>query len=175
MMGMSTQEWARYLADELGVGLAPDEVARTVIDRMEQRYRARLPLLPGATTAVERMAAHWPVGLASSSPPRLIQVALEQANLLQHFATTISTEEVARGKPAPDVYLLATTRLGVEPEHTAAIEDSTNGLRSASAAGMRLIAVPRPEYPPAPDALGAADLVLFGLQQLTADAVEHLG
>jgi HAD superfamily hydrolase (TIGR01509 family) len=142
---------------------------------MEQRYRARLPLLPGATTAVERMAAHWPVGLASSSPPRLIQVALEQANLLQHFATTISTEEVARGKPAPDVYLLATTRLGVEPEHTAAIEDSTNGLRSASAAGMRLIAVPRPEYPPAPDALGAADLVLFGLQQLTADAVEHLG
>ena len=175
LMGMSTREWARYLSEDLGVGLAPDEVAGLVIDRMEQRYRVRLPLLPGATTTVERMAERWPLGLASSSPPRLIRVVLEAAGLLHHFATAISTEEVARGKPAPDVYLAAAAKLAVAPGRCVAIEDSTNGLRSASAAGLRLIAVPRPEYPPGPDALAAADLVLFGLRQLTVDAVEHLG
>lgn len=174
LMGMSTAEWSRYLATELGVEGAPEEIARAVIGRMVERYRARLPLLPGASAAVERLAAGWPLGLASSSPRTLIDAVLDRAHLAAFFATTVSTEEVAGGKPAPDVYLEAARRLGVRPEQCAAIEDSTNGLRSAHAAGCPVIAVPRPEFPPAPDALALAARTLDGLQDLTVATVAGL-
>jgi HAD superfamily hydrolase (TIGR01509 family) len=174
LMGMSTAEWSRYLATDLGVDMAPDEVARTVIARMVDRYRVRLPLLPGATAAVRRMATRWPLGLASSSPRSLIDAVLARAGLEDSFAITVSTEEVPRGKPAPDVYLQAALRLGVEPGRCAAVEDSTNGLRSAHAAGCRVIAVPRPEFPPEPDALALAALTLGSLDELTVAVVAGL-
>jgi HAD superfamily hydrolase (TIGR01509 family) len=174
LMGMSTGEWARYLSEELGVGLPPDMVAELVIERMADRYSERLPLLPGAVDAVRRMAARWPLGLASSSPPSLIDAVLDAASLRESFVTAMSTEQVARGKPAPDIYLAVTERLGRPPQRCAAVEDSSNGLRSAAAAGLRVIAVPHPKYPPAPDALEAAALVLPGLAGLTADAVAAL-
>jgi len=174
LMGMSTAEWSRYLASDLGVGLPPDEVARSVIARMVERYRARLPLLPGAAAAVRRMAARWPLGLASSSPRSLIDAVLARAGLDGLFAVTVSTEEVPHGKPAPDVYVQAALRLGVQPTRCAAVEDSTNGLRSAHAAGCRVIAVPRPEFPPEQDALALAARTLSGLDELTVELVAGL-
>src|SRR6478672_534657 len=175
LMGMSTPEWARYLSQDLGVGLPPDQVAATVIDRMAARYREHLPLMPGAAEAVQRLAARWPLGLASSAPAVLIDTVLEAAGLRPYFQVTMSAEQVPHGKPAPDIYLAVTSRLGVEPARCAAVEDSSNGLRSASAAGMRVIAIPHPRYPPDPDALAAASLVLPTLAELTPDAVSALG
>ena len=174
LMGMSTGEWARYLSRDLGVGLPPEQVAALVIERMADRYTERLPLLPGAVTAVRELAGRWPLGLASSSPPSLIDTVLDAAGLRASFAVTLSTEQVAQGKPAPDIYLAVTSRLGGRPQACAAVEDSSNGLRSAAAAGLRVIAVPRPRYPPDPDALKLASLVLTGLDQLTPAAVEDL-
>jgi HAD superfamily hydrolase (TIGR01509 family) len=175
LMGMSTHEWARYLSEDLGIGLPPDQVARLVIRRMAAEYQQALPLLPGAVDAVRRMAGRWPLGLASSSPPALIHTVLTSAGIAPLFKATVSTEDVAQGKPAPDVYLTVATRLGAQPGTAAAVEDSSNGLRSAAAAGLHVIAVPRPEYPPAAAALGQAQAVLGGLDELTTDLVAGLG
>jgi HAD superfamily hydrolase (TIGR01509 family) len=174
LMGMSTGEWARYLSQDLGVGLPPETVAALVIEGMAARYSDRLPLMPGAVEAVRGLAACWPLGLASSSPPALIGTVLDAASLRASFVTAISTEQVARGKPAPDIYLAVTDQLGHRPERCAAVEDSTNGLRSAAAAGLRVIAIPHPRYPPDPDALGTAALVLTGLAELTPSTVSTL-
>jgi len=174
IMGMSTGEWARYLSHDLGVALPPDTVAATVIEGMRARYRAGVPLMPGAAEAVRALAARWPLGLASSSPPALIDAVLEGTGLRECFTATLSTEQAGRGKPAPDIYLAVTARLGRPPGRCAAVEDSTNGLRSAAAAGLRVIAVPHPRYPPEPAALRAASLVLTSLADLTVDAVAGL-
>src|SRR5215472_10192749 len=101
----STGEWARYLSLGLGTGLPPEEVAAQVIGQMEARYREQVPFLPGAVAAVRRLAARWPLGLASSSPPVLIDAVLDSAGLRECFAAAMSTEQVPRGKPAPDIYL----------------------------------------------------------------------
>lgn len=175
LMGMSTGEWSRYLSEDLDVALSPDQVAETVITAMADRYREHLPLLPGAVEAVTRIAERWTVGLASSAPRSLIETVLDASGLRPKFAATVSTEEVARGKPAPDAYLTAAERLGVRPEACAAVEDSSNGLRSAAAAGLAVIAIPHEKYPPAPDALKQARLVLGGLDELTTEAVASLG
>ena len=174
LMGMSTQEWARYLSEDLGVGLPPDQVAAEVVERMTDSYRERIPFLPGAVAAVDRLAARWLLGLASSAPAVLIETVLKTAGLRDRFSVTMSTEQVPHGKPAPDIYLAVTARLGVPPARCAAIEDSSNGLRSAAAAGLRVIAIPRPQYPPDPDALAATSLVLPSLAELTPDAVAAL-
>ncbi len=175
LMGMSTGEWARYLGGELGVGLPPETIAAQVTGQMQARYRDRVPLMPGAAEAVRRLAARWPLGLASSSPPVLIGAVLEGAGLRDCFAVTMSTEQVAHGKPAPDIYLAVTRELGLRPYRCAAVEDSANGLRAAAAAGLRVIAVPHPRYPPGAEALGLAGLVLTALDELTPDAVARLG
>lgn len=174
LMGMSTQEWAAYLSEDLRVGLSPHKVAEQVIDRMAGRYAERLPLLPGAVEAVRRLAAHWPLGLASSSPRRLIDTVIAGSGLADAFQVTRSTEEGGRGKPAPDVYLWVAERLGTDPARTVAVEDSSNGLRAAAAAGMRVIAVPRPHYPPAEDALAGAAYVTDDLADLTRARIESL-
>jgi HAD superfamily hydrolase (TIGR01509 family) len=175
LMGMSTGEWSRYLSEDLGVGLSPPDVADVVIEAMAAQYREHLPLLPGATGAVRRMAARWPLGLASSSPRSLIDTVLDAAALRSYFAAAMSTEEVARGKPAPDIYLAVAGRLDKPPAACAAVEDSSNGLRAAAAAGLAVVAVPHPKYPPAPDAIKAARLVLPTLEELTVEAVTGLG
>jgi HAD superfamily hydrolase (TIGR01509 family) len=173
-MGMSTPEWAAYLSRDLGVGLPPDQVATMVIDRMAARYAEQVPLMNGAADAVHRIAARWPLGVASSSPPRLIETVLRSAGLRSCFSAAMSTEQVARGKPAPDIYLAVAARLGFPPGDSAAVEDSANGLRSAAAAGLRVIAIPQPRYPPEPDALTLASLTLPSLAGLTVDAVAAL-
>jgi HAD superfamily hydrolase (TIGR01509 family) len=174
LMGMSTGEWSRYLAADLGVGMTPGEVAAAVIEAMGARYAAHLPLMPGAVAAVTALAARWPLAVASSAPQSLIDVVLDASGLRSSFRVALSSELVARGKPAPDVYLAAAERLGVPPGQCAAIEDSSNGLRSAAAAGLAVIAVPHPKYPPAPDALDCARLVLSSLLDLTPDMVTAL-
>ncbi|HEV2537707.1 MAG TPA: HAD family phosphatase [Streptosporangiaceae bacterium] len=171
LMGMSTPEWARYLSEDLGVGLPSGEVASIVVDRMAASYREHLPLLPGAVEAVRRLAARWALGLASSAPAALIETVLQSAGLRPDFQVTMSTEQVPRGKPAPDIYLAVADRLGVPPADCAAVEDSSNGLRSAAAAGLHVIAIPRPQYPPDPDALAQASLVLPDLGELTPEAL----
>jgi HAD superfamily hydrolase (TIGR01509 family) len=172
MMGMSSKEWSRYMHEELGVPDPPEEIKRLVVERMQERYRQELPLVDGAVEAVRRIGARWPLGLASSSNRPLIDLALDLMGVADLFQVTVSSEEVERGKPAPDVYLEAARRLGVGPEHVVAIEDSTNGIRSAKAAGMRVIAIPNPHFPPPPDVLAEADMVLESLAELTPDAVE---
>lgn len=172
MMGMSSLEWSRYMHDELGVPDSAEEIDAEVVRRMLERYRERLPLVPGAVEAVERLAARWPLGLASSSNRPLIDAALELSGLDRLFRSTVSSEEVARGKPAPDVYLEAARRLGVGPELCAAVEDSHSGIRSAKAAGMRVVAIPNRSFPPGEEALAEADAVLASLDELTAAAVD---
>jgi len=174
MMGMSSPEWSRYMHDRIGLRESPQEINRLVVDRMLALYDAELPLLPGAVEAVERVGGRWPLGLASSSNRPLIDRVLELSRLARRFRVTVSSEEVARGKPAPDVYLEAARRLGVDPGRAAAIEDSRNGIRAARAAGMAVIAIPNPHFPPGEEALAEADLVLDSLDQLTLDVIEGL-
>jgi HAD superfamily hydrolase (TIGR01509 family) len=174
MMGMATAEWAAFLRDELRVPLPVDEIATGVVDAMVERSGREPPLLPGAVEAAHRLARRWPLGLASSSPTRLIGVVLEAAGLAALFAAVLSTEEVGLGKPAPDVYVAVAQRLGVPPRSCAAVEDSTNGLRAARAAGMRVIAVPTRSYPPDPGELARADAVLDSLDDLVEAVVDPL-
>jgi HAD superfamily hydrolase (TIGR01509 family) len=171
MMGMSSPEWSRYLHEELGLAESPEELNDEVVRRMLERYRSELPLLDGAVAAVRRLAAAFPLAVASSSNRPLIEAVLETAAIAELFAVVVSSEEVARGKPAPDVYLEAARQLGLAPDRCAAIEDSSNGLRSAHAAGLRVLAIPNAHYPPAPDALALADAVLGSLEDLTPAAV----
>jgi HAD superfamily hydrolase (TIGR01509 family) len=171
MMGMSSTEWSAYMHDELGLAEPPEELNRLVVARMQERYRERLPLIDGAVDAVRRIGEQWPLGLASSSNRELIDLALELMGVADLFRVTVSSEEVERGKPAPDVYLEAARRLGVAPEQAVAIEDSGAGIGAAKAAGMRVIVVPNPHFPPPDDALERADVVFESLAELTPAAV----
>jgi HAD superfamily hydrolase (TIGR01509 family) len=172
MMGMSSPEWSKYVHDELGVDLAPRQISEEVVRRLEQLYRERLPLLPGAGDAVKGLAARWPLALASSSNRELIDLVLGISGLAKYFRATVSSEEVDRGKPAPDVYLEAASRLSVTPSRCVAVEDSQNGILSAVAAGTRVIAIPNRTYPPGEDVLSKATLVLPSLEDLTAEVIE---
>jgi HAD superfamily hydrolase (TIGR01509 family) len=174
MIGMSSPEWSRYLQDRLSVPLAPEEINARVLARVEEHYRQAAPWIPGARQAVRRLAARWPLALATSSNREIIDLVLDVGNLAACFAATVSSEEVDGGKPAPDVYLEAARRLGVDPADCAAVEDSTNGLLAARAAGMRVIAVPNPAFPPEPHGLRAADVVLDSVDELTPAAVKAL-
>ena len=174
MMGMSSTEWAAYLRDDLGVPMDVQAISREVVQRMEDGYRQSLPLLRGADEAVRALAGRWPLGLASSSNREIIDLVLELAGFGDAFRVTVSSEEVERGKPAPDVYLEAARRLGAAPARCVAIEDSSNGLRSAHAAGMAVIAVPNPHYPPAPEALALAGASVAVVGEVTPELVERV-
>jgi HAD superfamily hydrolase (TIGR01509 family) len=172
MMGMSSTEWSHYMHDALALADPPEELNRLVVERMQERYRQELPLVDGAVDAVRRIGERWPLGLASSSNRPLIDLALELMGVGELFRATVSSEEVERGKPAPDVYLEAARRLGVAPPRAVAVEDSGAGISSATAAGMQVIAIPNPHFPPPADTLALAALVLESLAELTPDAVE---
>src|SRR5439155_6205481 len=147
MMDMSSLEWSAYMASELGVPGTPEEINAAVVERMLTRYGEAPPLIPGAVDAVRAIAKRWPVAIASSSNRELIDVVLTAAGLADVVRVAVSSEEVERGKPAPDVYLEAARRLGVDPSRCVAVEDSENGIRSAKAAGMRVVAIPNQHFP----------------------------
>jgi HAD superfamily hydrolase (TIGR01509 family) len=172
MMGMSSVEWSRYMHDVIGLKDPPEEISAEVVRRLEATYREDLPLIDGATEAVARLAERWPLAVASSSNRPIIDLVLGLSGLDRFFRATVSSEEVPRGKPAPDVYLEAARRLGTDPQRSAAVEDSRNGILSASAAGMRVVAIPNTRFPPDEKALAAADIVLYSIDDLTPDVVE---
>jgi len=172
MMGMSSTEWSRYMHDVIGLNEAPGEINAEVVRRMEARYAEHLPLIEGATEAVARLAGSFRLALASSSNRTIIDAVLARAELAELFDVTVSSEEVSRGKPAPDVFLEAARRLGIPPERCAAVEDSANGIRAAHAAGMRVIAIPNRRYPPPVEALALAGVILESLTELTSATVD---
>jgi HAD superfamily hydrolase (TIGR01509 family) len=172
MLGMSSTEWSRYVHEELGVPLEPREISDRVVAHVLETYEERLPLLPGAEAAVTRIAERWPLALASSSNKEVIDQVMETSGWRDVFKAWVSSEEVARGKPAPDVFLEAARRIGVDPRDAAGIEDSHNGILAARAAGLRVIAIPNHEFPPSPGALAAADAVLGSLDELTPSVIE---
>jgi HAD superfamily hydrolase (TIGR01509 family) len=174
MMGMSSPEWSRYMHDVVGLPEPPEKISAEVVRRLGDIYREGLPLVDGAVQAVQRIAGRWPLGLASSSNRELIDLVLELSGLQPYFAVTVSSEEVPRGKPAPDVYLGAARCLRVAPESCAAVEDSGPGLRSAKAAGMRVVAIPHPGYRPEPEILAEADVQIATLAELTPGLIETL-
>ena len=171
MMGMSSKEWSRYVHDEVGVPDPPEEINRKVLEWVEKRYRDDLPWIDGAREAVRRIGERFPLGIATSSNREIIDIVVEVGGFEDLLKVTVSSEEVDRGKPAPDVYLEATRRMDVDPERTAAVEDSTNGLLAAQAAGMRVIAIPNDAHPPAEKGLAAADVVLESIDDLTPAVV----
>jgi HAD superfamily hydrolase (TIGR01509 family) len=171
MMGMSSPEWSRYLHEHADVADEADAINAEVVRRMLAAYRDHLPFIDGAVGAVRRLGSDFPLGLASSSNRELIDTVLDVAGLTALFAATVSSEEVAHGKPAPDVYLETARRLGVAPDRCAAVEDSHGGIRSAKSAGMRVVAIPNPSYPPDDEALALADVTIGSLDELTVDVV----
>ena len=173
-MGMSSPEWSRYMHDVIGLaGVAGGDQRRGRPAACSRGTRSELPLIDGAVEAVERLA-----GVVSTRRSRrrrtaaVIDAVLATSGLAPLFEATVSSEEVARGKPAPDVFLEAARRLGVAPERCAAVEDSGNGIRAAHAAGMRVIAIPNRRYPPPADALALADVVLDELEASTGCVIE---
>jgi HAD superfamily hydrolase (TIGR01509 family) len=176
MLGMSSPEWAPYLHDELAVPLDPQEINRQVVRHMQELYREQLPLIPEALDVVRALRERWPLGLASfySSNREIIELLPELDELAGTFAATVSSEEVARGKPAPDVYPAAAEKMGVDPAKSAAVEDSSNGLRAAAAAGMTVIAVPNPHYPPTGNTLNVPASTVDAIAELTPKVVERV-
>jgi HAD superfamily hydrolase (TIGR01509 family) len=172
MMGMSSVEWSRYMHDVIGLKDPPEEISAEVVRRLEATYREELPLIDGATEAVARLAERWPLAVASSSNRPIIDLVLGLSGLDRYFRATVSSEEVPRGKPDPDVYLEAARRLGADPERSASVEDSGNGILSARAAGMRVVAIPNQRFPPGEEALATADVVIPSIGELTPDVVE---
>lgn len=173
MMGMSSPEWSRYMHDEIGVPDSPQRISEEVVKRLADLYQRQLPLVHGAIDAVQGIGAVWPLGIASSSNRPLIDLFLELTGTRDLFRAIVSSEEVAYGKPAPDVYLEAAARLGVAPEGCAAIEDSENGIRSAAAAGMCVVAIPNPVFPPSDEVLARATVVIGSLAELTPEVIER--
>jgi len=171
MMGMSSPEWSRYLTETLGVPGTPEQVNAEVVRRLLERYADRPPLIPGAVDAVRRIGARWPLAIASSSNPEVIEVVLRAAGIEPLVQATVSSEQVGRGKPAPDVYLEAVRRLGVESANATAVEDSHNGIRSAKTAGLRVVAIPNRHFPPDDESLALADAVIPSIDDLTVDVV----
>jgi HAD superfamily hydrolase (TIGR01509 family) len=175
MLGMSSPEWSAYMRDDLGVPLTAEAINDRVVDRMNAGYERGLPLLPGAAAAVASLAERWPLGLASSANREIIDKFLELSGFGESFRVSISSEQVHRGKPSPDVYLEVVRLLGAAPGRCVAIEDSGNGIRAAAAAGLAVIAVPNPHYPPEPDALALAAATVGGVAEVEPQLVEEVG
>jgi HAD superfamily hydrolase (TIGR01509 family) len=174
VMGANSRQWSQTMASRLGLELSPPEIERAVVDAMVARWRAATqpPLIGEAGRVVRRIAKRWRLGLASSAHASVIEAALHGIGLTDAFETVVSSDEVAHGKPAPDVYLEAARRLGVDPPRALVVEDSLNGVLAGKAAGMTVVLVPNESIPPAAGARESADLVLDSLDALDPSAVQ---
>jgi len=173
MIGMRTDEWARYMHDELGAAPAPSEIAKRVVESVAGRLKTP-PVLPGADAALRRLASEFTLGLASSAAVEVAQTVLAATGWDSLFAVVVSADEVPRGKPEPDVYLLALELLDADPSQTAAVEDSANGIRSAYAARIAVVAIPNRAFPPEAEALSLASRVVANLDDLNAALVREV-
>lgn len=174
VMGANSMQWAASMRENNGVDLPAEEIYEGIVKELKRRYAERLPLVPGAPEAIARLVPGYRLGVASSSPLELIEYALEMAGMRGHFDAVVSSDDVATGKPAPDVYRETCRRLGSARERTTAVEDSTNGIAAARAAGLAVIAIPNEEFPPTEEALLIADLVLDSIEELTAEVIAGL-
>jgi len=174
MMGMSSPEWSRYMCEVVGVPEAASAINDQVVHGVIGAYADGPPFITGARAAVDRMARRFALGLASSSNREVIDAVLADGGLAERFRATVSSEEVGPGKPAPDVYLEAAARLGVDAGACVAVEDSSNGVRSAAAAGCAVICIPRLAFPPAADALALAKAVLPSIAALWPEVVRGI-
>ena len=173
-MGSNSREWAKTMRRRLGLKLTPEAIEEAIVDGMVQRYRrAGVPVIEGAVETVRRMALRWPIGLASSSHRRVIDAALRATALENAFAAIVSSDEVERGKPAPDVFLETARRLDVPSTEILVVEDSLNGLKAATAAGMTTVLVPNRSVPPAPGSEEIADAVVELIADLDPATVER--
>jgi len=171
MLGISSDEWSAYMRDHLALNMTAEQIREDVIRRMVELYRKGVPLITGAREAIEAIGRRWRVGVASGSDRVLLDTVLTSSGLAGHFAATVSGEDVAEGKPSPQIYQEACRRLGANPCACVAIEDSGSGIASALAAGMKVIAVPRPGFVPDDEILGRATAVLPDLTDLNPDVV----
>lgn len=171
VMGANSMEWAASMRENNGVDLPAEVIYRGIVDELRTRYREHLAVISGAPEVVARLAQCYGLGVASSSPLELIEYSLELAGLKRYFAALVSSDDVASGKPQPDVYLEACRRLNTEPARAAAVEDSSNGLKAAYSAGLAVIAIPHPAYPPSAEALALADLSLDSIEGLTPRSI----
>ena len=167
--GANSPEWAARILERCGFSLPPAEIIAGVSQRMLDLYRQHLPLLPGAIEAVRLLAAHFPLAIASSSPPELIEHAMAEAGIRGCFQVVVSADRTGRGKPSPDVFLAAAQQLNVPSVAIAVFEDSSAGIMAGRAAGMYVIAVPNGHYPPSETALAQADVVLRTLGEVRLD------
>lgn len=174
VMGANSMQWAASMRANNGVDLSDQEIYEGIIGALRDRYARDLPLIPGAREAIAGLALDYRLGMASSSPRELIDYALGLAGLRPFFGTVVSSDEVARGKPEPDVYREACARLGTSPGRAVAVEDSASGMQAAFSAGLAVIAIPNPEFPPSADALGLADVVLDSIAELDSAVVASL-
>jgi HAD superfamily hydrolase (TIGR01509 family) len=173
-MGSNSRQWSETMRRRLELDLTREEVERAIVDAMVQRYRREgAPAIDGAVATVRRLAADWPLALASSSHARVIEAALDGTGLRDVFQAVVSSDEVEHGKPAPDVFLEAARRLGVEPSDTLVVEDSLNGLKAGRAAGMTTVLVPNRSVPPAAGSEEVADLVLDHVADLDPATVSR--
>jgi HAD superfamily hydrolase (TIGR01509 family) len=175
VMGANSMQWAASMRDNNGVDLSSEEIYAGIVAELRRRFARHLEVMTGAPEAIAQLARAYRLGVASSSPLELIEYALDLAGLRGHFTEVISSDDVALGKPEPQVYLEACRRLGTAPARAAAVEDSSNGLKAAHAAGLAVIAIPHPAFPASPEALALADLRLGSITELTVAAVERLG
>jgi HAD superfamily hydrolase (TIGR01509 family) len=170
-MGVSTLTWANYLIQRLGLDQAPEAVIERIVASMREIYGQGIPYKPGAVRAVAKAAARFPLGLASGSERSLIDIVIADAPMAGKFKAVVCTDDMARGKPAPDVYLECARQLGVDPAACVCLEDSGTGIEAGRAAGMKVIAVPDPRFPPLPKALSLADVVLTSLEEFEPSSI----
>jgi HAD superfamily hydrolase (TIGR01509 family) len=167
VMGANSRGWAHIMRERLGLDLPEPVIERTIVDAVVDRYRRDgAPRIDGAVEAVRRIGADRPVAVASSAHADVIAAALEATGLTDTFAVVVSSDEVAHGKPAPDVYVETARRMGLAPSVCLVVEDSLNGVRAARAAGMTVVLVPNRSVPPPEGTAELADLVLQRLADL---------
>jgi len=166
VIGSSFSFTADYFVDRLGL---PRDEGPALVDEMvslmEAQLREQVDGRPGAVELVERLRGRTQLGLASNSPRHLVDSALATARITDAFAAIVTSDDVAESKPAPDIYLLACERLGVDPADALALEDSASGIAAAKAAGLTCIAVPQF----AETDVSAADRVIDSLEDLLAE------
>ncbi|MDQ3128640.1 MAG: HAD family phosphatase [Chloroflexota bacterium] len=170
VMGSNSAQWSATMRERLDLDVADADIEAAIVNGVVGRYeRDGPPTIAGAVDAVRRIAADRRTALASSSHRRVIDAALAATGLTDLFDAVVSSDEVAHGKPAPDVFLAAAGRIGIPPGEVLVVEDSLNGLRAAKAAGMATVLIPNLSVPPAPGWEPFADAVLDRLADLDPD------